>query len=132
MRIVQEKEDAKKLKKLEKEQRKKEKEQRKKEREMEKKQQQNKKQKKATKGGQTKSSTTKKNASSKDNLYKCPICKMEWKDDRDQDSEWLECDCKQWLHEQCIDYEIKDALTVLKINLVVPSCVTPVCTVQYA
>ena len=39
---------------------------------------------------------------------KCPICKMKWEDDYDQDSEWLECDCKQWLHEICIDYDIYD------------------------
>ena len=33
---------------------------------------------------------------------------MKWEDDRDEDSVWLECNCKQWLHEQCIDYDICD------------------------
>ena len=103
MRIVQEKEDVKKQKELEKEKRKKE-------REMKKKQKQNQKQKKTTKGSKTRYTTTnKRNASTKEkDLDECPICKMKWEDDRDKDSVWLECNCKQWLHEQCIDYDICD------------------------
>ena len=100
MRIVQEKEDAKKQKELEKEKRKKE-------REMKKKQKQKQKQKK---GSKTKRTISNKGYTSSEENYldKCPICKMKWEDDHDQDSEWLECDCKQWLHENCIDYDIYD------------------------
>ena len=31
---------------------------------------------------------------------------MKWKDDTDKDSQWVQCKCKQWLHEGCIDYDI--------------------------
>ena len=63
---------------------------------------------KITKGSKTRYTTTnKRNASTKEkDLDECPICKMKWEDDRDED--WLECNCKQWLHEQCIDYDIRD------------------------
>lgn len=60
--------------------------------------------------GKTKSSNTKETnteINGKD-LAECPICEMKWEDDPDPNSEWVECECKQWLHEQCINYNISD------------------------
>ena len=93
IKIMQDKEDEKKEKALEKEKRKEERER-----------------KKAEKMAANKKNTRKGNgkATVKDtrDLNTCPIC-MQWFDEVGYDmGDWIECHCKQWIHENCIDYDI--------------------------
>ena len=39
----------------------------------------------------------------------CCVCFRTYEDDIDEGTglEWVECSCKRWLHEECIDYEIE-------------------------
>ena len=105
MQLVQQKEDEKKQKQLEKEKRNAERKRKQLEKEKQKKERESK-----HKGkGKTKRSINKTDAAIKEkDLAECPICKMKWDDDCDINSQWLECECQQWLHETCIDYDIFD------------------------
>ena len=47
---------------------------------------------------------------------KCPICDMKWEDDDGENGEWLGCECGQWLHEECIEYELESPY------LICPNC----------
>ena len=48
---------------------------------------------------------------------KSPICDIKWEDDDGENGEWLGCKCGQWLHEECIDYELTNSY------LICPDCV---------
>ena len=37
---------------------------------------------------------------------RCPICDMKWEDDDGKNGQWLGCECGQWLHEDCIEYDL--------------------------
>lgn len=111
MQLVQQKEDEKKQKQLEIEKRKAEKKQKQLEKEKQKVERESKHKEKQSKGrGKTKSSNTKETSTDVNgkDLAECPICEMKWEDDPDPNSEWVECQCKQWLHEQCINYNISN------------------------
>ena len=97
MKIVQEREDAKKEKALQLQKRKEEREAKKRKQETSK--QGNSKQKKgtpSTKGkGKQKAEV---NESETMDANKCPICDMKWEDDDGENGKWLGCECRQWLH----------------------------------
>lgn len=110
MQIVQQKEDERKQKQLEMEKRKEERKQKQLEKEKQQAERESKHKGKQSKGrGKTKKSDANKTDTAIEEKYaECPICKMKWEDDRDVNSQWLECHCGQWLHETCIDYDILD------------------------
>ena len=37
-------------------------------------------------------------------LDTCPICMQTFQEVRYDMGDWIECHCKQWVHEDCIDY----------------------------
>ena len=103
IKIMQDKEDEKKEKVLEKEKRKEKRERKKAE-----KMAANKKNTRKGKGKATVKDTR--------DLNTCPIC-MQWFDEVRYDmGDWIECHCKQWIHEDCIDYDITEPF-------ICPNCV---------
>ena len=48
--------------------------------------------------------------------WRCPICDMNWEDDDGENGQWLGCQCGQWFHEECIEYELDNP------QLVCPNC----------
>ena len=52
----------------------------------------------------------------KNEAWRCPICDINWEDDDGKNGQWLGCECGQWLHEQCIEYELANP------HLVCPNC----------
>ena len=54
---------------------------------------------------------------------KCPICDMRWEDDDGENGEWLGCECGQWLHEECIDYERESPYLICIVCNCICTCV---------
>ena len=108
MKIVQEREDAKKEKALQLQKRK---EDRKRKKETSKEEMSKKK-----KGGPAKGKGKDKAEIQTVDANRCPICDMKWEDDDGKNGEWLGCECGQWLHEDCIEYYIDNPY------LICPDC----------
>ena len=115
MKIVQEREDAKKEKALQMQKRKEEREAKKRKQETSK--EGKSKQNKGTPKGKGKQKA-KVNVSETMDVNKCPICDMKWEDDDGENGEWLGCGCGQWLHEECIDYDFENP------HLICPNCIS--------
>ena len=47
---------------------------------------------------------------------RCTICDIKWEDDDGKNGEWLGCECCQWLHEDCIEYDLDNPY------LICPDC----------
>ena len=59
----------------------------------------------------------------------CPIC-MQWYQKLGFTmGDWIECHCKQWIHEDCIDYNLMNHLSVQDVY---NSIYDEFCSVPYA
>ena len=45
-----------------------------------------------------------------------PICDINWENDDGENGQWLGCQCGQWFHAECIEYELDNP------HLVCPDC----------